>query len=458
MATILNLKVKTALLFTTIVSVTVALSFYAVFWEYSNYRDELFFKRLENKAFSTQKLLHELNKIDTNLLELIERYTVNDMHSAKFLIFDAKTNALLFCSTEDSISSSMGEPVFIDKIKEFKKHSFKKGKIQGVGVSSKDYVVITVAYDRTGYKKLENLRDTMIFIFFSVFMLSSVVSYLFAKRTYRKIDILNEKITQIHEKNLKERLKVGRSNDEVTMLTKNFNDLLGRVENAFELQKRFIHYASHELRTPLASMLSQTEVAIKKEMSPASFQTFLKSMKEDQQQLIQLVNSLLLLFKTDNITSNEDDRPRVSVDECLYQVIDEVNMLYPEYYVSLSFDHIPESDEDLTLPANENLLKVCFRNLIINGCKYSNESKILIRINTSPKILTIVFENIGKTLSENEALHLFTPFFRGENAGSIKGFGLGLAITEKVVLSHGGKIVYESESPETNRFIVRFFK
>ncbi|MFX8797645.1 histidine kinase dimerization/phospho-acceptor domain-containing protein, partial [Acinetobacter baumannii] len=77
--------------------------------------------------------------------------------------------------------------------------------------------------------------------------------------------------------------------------------MLQRLNNAFEFQKNFVHYASHELRTPLAVMLSQTESALNKNLSPENFQKVLESLKEEQLNLIELTNSLLLLSQYEKL-------------------------------------------------------------------------------------------------------------------------------------------------------------
>jgi len=109
----------------------------------------------------------------------------------------------------------------------------------------------------------------------------------------------------------------------------------------FEMQKSFVHHASHELRTPLANMLAQTESALRREFSLEEAKEILQSLKEDQQELIELTNSLLLLSQYEKIYYTPE-WPEVRIDEVLYDTIAAVKKIFPNISLSLEFIRMPE--------------------------------------------------------------------------------------------------------------------
>ncbi len=81
---------------------------------------------------------------------------------------------------------------------------------------------------------------------------------------------------------------------------------------AFEIQRSFVHHASHELRTPLATMLAQTELALRKNLTVEEARKMLESLKEDQQEMVELTNSLLLLSQYEK-TNTSPEWPVITV-------------------------------------------------------------------------------------------------------------------------------------------------
>src|SRR3569833_866198 len=144
-------------------------------------------------------------------------------------------------------------------------------------------------------------------------------------------------------------------------ISANFNGIHERLEKAFEMQKSFTHHASHELRTPLASMLAQTELALRKTLTLEEAKEVLTSLKEDQQELIELTNSLLLLSQYEKI-SYSSDWPMVRIDELLYDTISMVKRMFPNISVSLEFLQMPDSEINLSISGNYTLLRSAFRN------------------------------------------------------------------------------------------------
>jgi signal transduction histidine kinase len=320
-----------------------------------------------------------------------------------------------------------------------------------------DVYVVTVANDRIGIRKLENLQWILFFVCLGAVAVTAVVSFYYARQITRPLSRLSEEIASISESNLTQRVRVGKLNDELSQIARNFNEMLNRLEKAFNIQKSFVHHASHELRTPLASMLSQTESALRHDLKPEDYKKVLDSLKEDQQGLIDLTNSLLSLSQFEKIVS-AGEWPEIRIDELLFETVDTSRRLFNGLDVSVGFESVPEDENQLCVKGNEALLKSAFINLIKNAYRYSNNRKVEILISADKDRVLVTFSNTGKQIPEEERSRLFIPFFRGQNAKGQKGFGLGLSIVNRIIHLHLGTVHYEAAGEDLNRFVVEFIK
>jgi len=243
--------------------------------------------------------------------------------------------------------------------------------------------------------------------------------------------------------------------DELQEIATNFNEMMDRLNNAFETQRSFVHNASHELRTPLTTMLSQTEAALNKNINQQEFKLLLTSLKEEQLSLIELTNSLLLLSQYERLSSFSF-LPLVRVDEIIFDAIATAKKMYPSAHISFSFREYPTDENQLLLPLNDALLKAAFTNLIKNAIIYSFNKRVYINFENNGEQICINFENNGHLIPEEDAQNLMQPFFRSSNAIKIKGFGLGLSIAKRIISIHKGELFYNPSEPDVNRFCVVF--
>jgi len=447
----MSIKVRLALLLTTIVSVVLLASFTSVYFLYADFRQEDFYNRLRDKCLTTYKLLIEVEEIDDKLLQVLDKNTLNVVQNEKVLIFDPQ-NKIIYSSIADRrITYSIG---MLDKIRKLGEIRTTEGgsEVYGTLIREKKahtYVVLASAYDTIGKQKLENLKLIMSSTLIIGLMFTGIISFFYASKVVNPLETLNLQVQRVSENNLNEKVTVGRGNDEINSLARNFNHMLDRIENAFAVQKSFVQHASHELRTPIASMIAQTESALSKELTIENYKALLNSLLEDQQELADLSNALLLLSKYEQVEFTKE-WPLVRIDEVIYKSIDTIQTIYTGHTIKFDFVHIPENENVLSIPAHEILLQSAFHNLIKNACQYSDDQMIQVQMNFSKEQVEIEVRNHGDTLAQEEIAQLFTPFFRGQNASLKKGFGLGLSICYRIFTIHKGTIAYTIPAPMIN--------
>ena len=259
-------------------------------------------------------------------------------------------------------------------------------------------------------------------------------------------------VKQISSFDLSQRVRAGTGQDEMSQLGNTFNDLLSRLQEAFAIQRRFISNASHELSTPLTSVSSQVEVILQKDRSADEYKQVLYSVKEDVQQMRLLTKSLLEIAKTGSqggIELNE-----VRVDEVLMKVVGEVKKGNAEYNVELDFGEFPEDEKDFVVFGNSELLYIAVKNVVENGCKYSPDKRSVIDLSFAYHKIFIRVVNQGTVIPAEEISQIFQPFFRGAGTGVTRGFGLGLAMAERIIALHKGSIHVTSDQANGTSFTI----
>jgi signal transduction histidine kinase len=452
----MNLKLRFALLFTLLVAIILSFSMAAIYLLYHEYRKEDFYRRLEQQARQAFNLHFDTRISDSMIYSLSEQsgrqlYEEQDfvLDSAYKIAYQFPDTAVFFLK-DDVLNEAKAN-------KKIERFSFDGREGVVIFYPHRNAYAVAVAYDRVGIRKVTNLRNILVIVCLGAVIVTAFVSFVYARQITRPLSRLSGEIGSISESNLTQRVKVGRSNDELSQIARSFNEMLNRLEKAFNIQKSFVHHASHELRTPLASMLSQTELALRQDLTPEQSRRVLESLKEDQQGLIDLTNSLLSLSQFEKIAA-AGSWPEIRVDELLFDTVEASKKLFKDINISIGFNEVPEDENMLCLRGNDTLLKSAFLNLIKNAHRYSNNKKVAIAISASVDSIRVTVENTGRQIPEEERSRLFIPFFRGQNAMGKKGFGLGLSIVNRIIHLHVGTVHYEAEGEELNRFVVEFIK
>ncbi|MBC7486896.1 MAG: HAMP domain-containing protein [Cytophagaceae bacterium] len=452
----MKIRNRLTLLFSIIVASIVFIFSFITFVLYADYRNDEFYKRLKDKAQTTARLLADVKEVDKDLLRIIDQNTINELYKEKVIIYD-KDNDLIYSSIDDEVISINQK--LLNKVRQKKYIEYVEKENEVIGLyyreNKADYVVFVSAFDKYGKKKLENL---MYFL-----GLSSLISVLitiaagtfFAGRAIEPIIEINKQVSTITIDNLSSRVKTEGSKDEIDQLAQNFNQMLDRIEQSFKIQKSFINNASHELRTPLAVINSQLDVALSQNREKAEYLTILKSLQEDARKMTNLVNTMLVLAKSEE-QQNDILNDFIRVDELILSVQDEIVSLYSNYTVDFSYISMPENDSDMTIKGNELLLRSAFTNLIENACKFSAKHQAKVRINSEGELLTVQIYDNGIGIPEEDISRIFDPFYRADNGRQIRGFGIGLSITKRAIDLHKGRITVKSELNAGSTFTLVF--
>lgn len=386
----------------------------------------------------------------------IDGFTPNTIRQMNLMMFNEKGNP----DYQQHTDSTFLLP-FLQNAKKHKSFTETVGDKQVAGYyirSPKPEYILISGYDKFGIQRVAKLTNTLWIVGVIGVLLIVFSAFLVVQQITKPLVRIGEQMQRISESNMQERvvLKSSHFNYEESQIATHFNAMLDRLERAFELQRSFVHHASHELRTPLATMLAQTELALRKNLTIEDHKKVLESLKDDQQEMIELTNSLLLLSQYER-THTSPEWPVVRLDELLYETMAMVKRMLPDVNVSLEFAQMPDNEFFLSIQGNDSLIRSAFRNLIKNAWLYSDNKSVAITIDAEGSDIYLHFDNNGKLLSLEEQERLFIPFFRASNSTAKKGFGLGLNIIQRIVGLHKGSISYLIYN-NMNRFTLQFPK
>lgn len=324
-------------------------------------------------------------------------------------------------------------------------------------INGENYYILTSALDSNGNSKLAYLKYLLITAYVMSTLLIGFFSYYFMGQFLRPLEDLNKEISEVTAHKLTTQIPVQESNDEISILAKSFNTMIGRLDDVFQSQKDFTASASHEIRTPITRMAFQLENLIKLEQHTPETLTSLKQIQKDVYQLSDLTNSLLLLTKFDkeNIQTLYEE---VRIDEVIFESYEAVEKSYPNLKMDFLISEDTAENGLLTINGIQSLLDIVFINLFKNAAVYSDNMEVDVLITETHSDLTVDVVSRGNTIPEEEQSKLFEAFMRGNNSQNISGSGLGLRIVKRILEYHGAEIMYSSPDENVNKFSVVFNK
>jgi heavy metal sensor kinase len=249
-----------------------------------------------------------------------------------------------------------------------------------------------------------------------------------------------------------QRLPSPGTGDELDDLRRAFNDLLCRLHEAFERQRRFTGDASHQLRTPLAAMLGQVEVALRRPRADEEYRDVLAQVQAQAQHLRQIVESLLFLARAD-AEAGLDALEVIDLRDAVRALAERWSghARAADLCIDVPADAMPTRTQPL-------LLGQLLDNLVDNAFKYSEPgTAVVVRLRRDGSAVAIDVEDAGRGIAADDLPHIFEPFYRSPESRrrGLPGVGLGLAMVQRIAAALRGEIALKSDEGMGSRFTVR---
>ena len=202
--------------------------------------------------------------------------------------------------------------------------------------------------------------------------------------------------------------------------------MLDRIDRDYQTEKMFVNNASHEINNPLTAIQGECEVGLLRDYSAQEYQDILRRIAHEAERVVTIMRELL---QFSHVRSGEEmtELEPVSIAPLLQSIAKgrcEV-----------------DSQSDFTVSADAHLLRMAFHNLINNAIKYSDGQPVTIIITDH----LVVIRDRGIGIPKDDLPHIFEPFYRASNTGSVIGHGVGLALAKAILEKHGATVSVESK-------------
>ncbi len=303
-------------------------------------------------------------------------------------------------------------------------------------------------------------------------LLAAAGGYGLARTSLAPVTTMSLKARQIGAETLTERITVENDRDELGFLATTLNELLERLQRAFESQRSFMADASHEMRTPMAIIQGEADVALSRpDRSTDEYRESIAIIQASARKLTRIVESLFLLARSD-AGRYPIMKTRFYLDEMLADCVRAMRSVAAQREVQLSLfgsgKDLPRAEpartEDPLIVADEALLHRMVLNLIDNALKFTPPGgSVTVTLETAGSTYVIRVADTGIGIPEDDRERVFDRFYRvertrpsrGSTSSVSTGAGLGLPIARWIAEIHGGSLRMESSGEAGTRFVIR---
>jgi two-component system OmpR family sensor kinase len=280
-------------------------------------------------------------------------------------------------------------------------------------------------------------------------LLTAALGALLVGRTLKPVESITQTARCIEESaELSRRVGYKGPSDEIGRLANTFDEMLGRLEQAFESQKQFVADASHELRTPLTVIQGNLDL-LKRNLGEVDRQESLRAIEGESKRLNRIASDLLLLAELESGEKIKKDL--VSLRLLALKEVQRSQLLAGGRRIVVG------QMQDLFVRGDEHKLALALSNLVENAIKYTPaDGDINISLALAGEWAQVQVADNGVGIAPENLPHLFDRFFRVDKArsGSGRGTGLGLAIVKEIVEKHGGKVTVTSQFGKGSAFTI----
>lgn len=281
-------------------------------------------------------------------------------------------------------------------------------------------------------------------------LLAAIVGSVLARAALHPIKTITGTARQITEtQDLSQRIPVSVPNDELGRLTATINDMLSRLEEAFDGQQRLVADVSHELRTPLTTIQGNLDLLRRGAVDdPGMRADALRAIGDETARMRRLVNDLLLLAQADS--GLQIQRQPVELDTLLLEVYRQAQVMAGDVTVRLG------AEDQAIVEGDADRLKQLLLNLVVNALKYTLAGgTVTLTLRRSLGWVQIVVADSGVGIATEDLPHIFDRFYRADRSRTRSGgSGLGLSIAQWIAQVHGGRIEVESSVGVGSTFTV----
>ena len=266
-------------------------------------------------------------------------------------------------------------------------------------------------------------------------LLASLAGYALAGAALRPVEKMRERAETISAEDPGARLPLPRAQDELHRLGLTLNEMLARLEDGLERERRFVADASHELRTPLASLRTELDLALRRPRASTELEAALRSASEEADRLARLADDLLVLARADAGKLGLG-ASQLAADELLGSVAER----FAEAAAAAGADVVVAGSDGIVLSGDRLRLEQALGNVVDNALRYGGGAVELTARQQNGDVVLGVRDH-GSGFPPEFVPHALERFTRADEARAGSSAGLGLAIVDAVAKAHGGRVI-----------------
>ncbi|SDF40984.1 Signal transduction histidine kinase [Mucilaginibacter pineti] len=438
----MKIQSKITLLFLVLSGAILILLNASIFYLVYKFNFDDFYKRLEARVNIAAEVRLSPGAKSKATLEVRNKY-LEKLDSEREYFLNTDSNGKVLMPPGVKIDNGFTKDILLNGHAHFKNNNtFYAGSVfTKAGVK---YIVIVSASNPAGFQELKDLQEILIYGFLFAMILVYFIGKIFSFYTFQPVRRIINNVKNITANNLHFRLDELSGKDEIAELSYTFNDMLNRLETAFETQNNFVSNASHELRTPLTIIASEVELALNKQDLNPQQREILTTVYSESEKLGQILNSLLTLAQS-GFDGKRQNWESIRIDELLLTASESVKKINPASNIYIDLENLPADEALLHVKGNTNLLTLAINNIITNACKYSDNRMVKVRLSSENNRVIVAIADEGIGIPETELQHIFEPFFRASNVHDYEGHGVGLPLTLNIIRLHKGSLGISSK-------------
>ncbi|MCF8237782.1 MAG: HAMP domain-containing histidine kinase [Saprospiraceae bacterium] len=374
-----------------------------------------------------------------------ENVTVYDLHGNRLFALNPSPAGL--------------DPELLNMIRLYREYRFTHEHYEALGVLwsngiGDQYLIIAEAIPDQG--DLVSLLIILSVVFVCLVGMILAGGWFFAERTLSSVTDLSTQLQGLAPADLGRRLSGDHQRKELDGLVQTFNNLLDRIQDAFRVQKLFLANMAHEMRNPLQGILTDIQTVTDENCAPEKRIQILNEVLLDVRELNEVADKLMILARQESEQSVILFVP-FRIDELIWQARASLVKTNPQYQVLFEIASLPEKEEGLVVHGNELLIKTAFLNLMENGCKFSPDHQVHIRLGfLEDGRAKVTISDHGPGIPESERSRIFQPFYRSAQTAHIRGSGIGLALVEGILKLHHIQLSIQDHTGGGTSFMLTF--
>ena len=310
------------------------------------------------------------------------------------------------------------------------------------------FAIVTAASWDELYDERANLLRAMMLVIPAALLVAASGAWWVAGRALRPAAAMAAEASRLSERSTGRRLTVARQ-DELGRLAIAFNDLVGRLEEALAVRRRFLADASHELRTPVSIASTAADVALsRRDRSDAEYRDALDVVSKQMKHLGRIVADMLTLARSDAA-----DWPIATTDfyfdELVGDAVQAMNLLSKECGVPVELS----CPAELQVRGDEGLLHQMLVNVLENAIRHTpHGGRVRVDVAANPSGVAVSVRDTGHGIADEDRERIFERFVHIPAPGRTAGSGLGLAIARRIARAHAGDLTLVSTGPTGTHF------